>query len=177
MRARLRSFSWVIVAACIAGASASCLGDAVQDDGVSALGEDPTGQHNGPLHRAGQPCLVCHGGMGPASAQFSVAGTIYRSHDVVTGVGGVNVTMTDVNGNSITAVTNEVGNFYLTPKQWNPTYPVHVQIQYLTASNTMLTHIGREGSCATCHRDPEAVDSAGHIFVVGSDSDFPTGGP
>jgi len=168
--------AWLsIVVACVAGASISCLGDVVQSNGVSALGEDPTGMRNGPLHRAGQPCLVCHGGQGPANAQFSVAGTIYRSHDVATGVNGVNVTLTDSIGNSITALTNDVGNFYLTPKQFTPTYPVRVTIQYLTVTTPMLTHIGREGSCATCHLDPEGLNSAGHIFVVGSDSDFPGG--
>ena len=53
--------------------------DPVHARQVAALGGDPSGQRNGPTHRPGQPCLVCHGGLGPGGPDLSVGGTIYES--------------------------------------------------------------------------------------------------
>ncbi len=52
----------------------ACGGDPVHDEEVAALGPEPGGGAPGPEHRPGQPCLVCHGGSGPASEgeQFAV---------------------------------------------------------------------------------------------------------
>jgi hypothetical protein len=174
MRARRR----LLVVAIALGAAAACLKDPTHNGRVDDLGSDPTGHRNGPLHRAGQPCLECHDGQGPASAEFTVAGTIFRSHDVAAGVANVEVTLIDASGNSITALTNEVGNFYLTHDQFEPTYPMKVSISYTApsganATTPMITHVGREGSCAVCHFDPEGTSSAGHVFVVGDDTQFP----
>jgi hypothetical protein len=176
-RAR-RSASFVLALALAVGASAACFNDPTHDQSVDDQGDDPTGHGNGPLHRAGQPCLVCHDGRGPARAEFAVAGTIYRSHDVVTGVENAEVTLTDANGATITALTNEMGNFYLTHDQFEPTYPLAVSVKYTAVSGNsvttpMVTHVGREGSCAACHFDPEGTTSAGHVFVVGDDTSFP----
>ena len=51
----------------------------VHDNEVAALGPEDPSVPPGPDHRPGQPCLVCHGGSGPASAQFAVGGTVYAA--------------------------------------------------------------------------------------------------
>ena len=168
----------VTLVAVILGAAASCLADPTHNREVDELGSDPTHERNGPLHRAGEPCLDCHGGSGPGNVQFSVAGTVYRSHDVVTGVQNADVTLTDSTGASITLLTNEVGNFYVSPSLYDPVYPMWVTVSYTGpsggfAQTSMQTHVGREGSCGACHQDPEAVDQAGHVYVTSDDSEFP----
>jgi hypothetical protein len=44
----------------------------------------------------------------------------------------------------------------------------------------MYTHIGRDGSCATCHSDPPGGDLVGHVYLAPGDEPdggFPDGGP
>ena len=44
----------------------------------------------------------------------------------------------------------------------------------------MFTHIGRDGSCATCHSDPPGGDLVGHVYLAPGDEPdggFPGGGP
>jgi hypothetical protein len=177
---RMRAHGAMLLAVALAlGASAACFNDPTHGQAVTDQGSDPTGHRNGPTHRAGQPCTVCHGGHGPASAEFTQAGTVYRSHDVVTGVQNAEVTLTDANGQTITALTNEVGNFYLTSSQFDPTYPIKISVAYTgpttgtRVTTPMVSIIGREGSCANCHLDPEGTTSPGHIYVTADDTMFP----
>jgi hypothetical protein len=149
--------------------------DPVHQDQIAKLGGERAGVPKGPLHRPGQPCLVCHGGKGPGSPDFTVAGTIYRQRDSLTPAVGAQVLMTDAFGRSFTAITNQAGNFYLRSAQFDPAYPLSVKLctgagcDPLADPPTampMKTHIGREGSCAACHTDPEGRSSAGHIYLV-----------
>jgi hypothetical protein len=91
------------------------------------------------------------------------------------------VTVVDTTGLQATATTNSVGNFWIPQSQWAPTFPVHVlSINYGSISAFMTTHIGRDGSCATCHYDPPGGDLVGHIYLApGNEPDggFPDGGP
>ena len=59
-----------------AGAVFAC-GDPTHDRAVEVLGGEAPGVPEGPLHRPGQPCVTCHGDSGPASGEFSLAGTVY----------------------------------------------------------------------------------------------------
>ena len=65
------------VVAAASGGVLSCY-DPVHDQEVAALGGEAPGVSPGPTHRPGQPCNVCHGGVGPANLRFSVAGTVYQ---------------------------------------------------------------------------------------------------
>ena len=56
---------------------AACDTDPVHSSAVDALGPEVAGVPKGPYHRAGQPCVTCHGGEGPASQQFVMAGTVF----------------------------------------------------------------------------------------------------
>jgi hypothetical protein len=171
-----------LVGAALTGASAACSGDPVHDNEVSALGPEAPGVATGPLHRPGQPCLVCHGGSGPASTQFAVAGTVYQAqYGAGVPQNGASVTVVDANGSQASATTNAAGNFYVLQSQWAPTFPVHVPaVAYGADSAYMTTHIGRDGSCAICHSDPPGGDLVGHIYLASGfqpDGGFPDGGP
>lgn len=139
--------------------------DPTHDDAVAALGDEAPGVRRGPLHRPGQPCLLCHDGAIGDPPQFSVAGTVYlEPAPNAAPASNVNVHMTDANGASFDATTNAAGNFYVVPGQFTPTYPMTVSI---TASHgtpiCMFTHVGRDGSCAGCHAGAAGPGSPGQI--------------
>jgi hypothetical protein len=139
--------------------------DPTHDQQVQALGGEDPNVPTGPLHRPGQPCLVCHGGSGPASAVFSAAGTVYVDQNDMTPASSATVQIEDVNGSLGKATTNQAGNFYLATGQWQATYPTIPQVTLGSTTQLMQTHIGREGSCGHCHADPSGPFSAGHIYV------------
>jgi hypothetical protein len=163
-------------------APAGCNGDPVHDNEVSALGGEAPGVAPGPTHRPGQPCLVCHGGSGPASLQFAVAGTVYQSQfGAPYAQNNATISLLDANGTKASSTTNSAGNFWVTESSWTPLFPVHVDsVTYNDISVSMTTHIGRDGSCATCHFDPPGGDLVGHIYLAPGDAPdggFPGGGP
>jgi hypothetical protein len=160
---------YVVVAASLL---VSC-GDPVHDKGVDALGPETFGLRPGPTHRPGQPCLVCHGGSGPGSPEFSVAGTVYKYTDTLESLQGADVVVTDANGASRTFTTNQTGNFYVGKKDWDPVFPLHVKVNYKSLSIEMQTHVGRDGACASCHFDPAGPSAVGHVYLVGDPKDFP----
>jgi len=151
--------------------SAGC--DPVHSDAVDALGGEAQGVRPGPLHRPGQPCLVCHDGAFGDPGEFSVAGTIFERPGSKQPVSGATVSLTDATGSSFRIVTNAAGNFYMTPAQWNPTYPVTVTLTADGLTVPMQTSIGRSGACATCHFDPEGPTSPGHVSVMLDDGGTP----
>lgn len=170
----------VMVCAAIAGAAIftwSC-GDPVHDARVSALGDEQGS--TGPLHRPGQPCLTCHGGDGPASAELSIAGTIYQSAAAGSpGLAGATVTIFDAKqladgGAPHTTVTNGAGNFFFRRTEWSPTYALHdISVTFNGVTANMHTTVGRDGSCSTCHFDPKSNASHGHIYLVLEPADLP----
>jgi hypothetical protein len=148
------------------GASIAACADATHDEQVQALGGEAPGVAPGPEHRPGQPCLVCHGGEGPASSSFSVAGTVYALFKESAPAVGAQVQIEDINGGVFRSPTNAAGNFYVTTSQWQPTYPIQMQVSLMAATNVMLTHVGREGSCATCHQAASGPASPGPVYVA-----------
>ncbi len=140
--------------------------DPVKSDAVNALGDEAPGVRRGPLHRPGQPCIVCHDGAIGDPQEFSVAGTIYQTQNSTTPADNARVTLTGTDGTSITTTTNAAGNFYLQPREFTPVYPLKVSVTWNGSKVVeMKTRIGRDGSCAFCHTDPAGPTSAGHIFV------------
>jgi hypothetical protein len=133
-----------------AATSSSCI-DPVHSDNVAALGPEVSGVREGPTHRPGQPCLVCHGGQGPGSPEFSIAGTVYAVRNKPNSLSRATVVLTDAKGVTKTRTTNEVGTFYFEPREWSPAYPVAVELQNAGKVKAMESRIGREGSCAFCH--------------------------
>jgi hypothetical protein len=156
----------VFLALFVTGACTSY--DPVHDEEVAELGGEAPNIPQGEFHRAGQPCTTCHGANGPASKQFSMAGTIFATQDSTIGVSGAQVLMVDSLGSSPpggSVVTNCVGNFFITPDIWDPAFPVRVAVATPETSAQMIGHIGRQSSCASCHADPRAQTSPGHIYI------------
>jgi hypothetical protein len=166
----VRRAARAIFALGVCGAFASALAgctDAEHDDEVAALGGEDPNVPQGPLHRAGQPCLVCHGGSGPAHQAFSVAGTVYTTQDDPTQpANGATVQLQDATGSAWHVTTNSAGNFFVLQSDWTPTYPMIVPaVVQGMASQSMVTLDNRAGSCATCHGLQHGPESQGLVYL------------
>lgn len=129
MRALTRNqASALVMAATFATAFVAC-GNPVTNRTIDALGPEQPGVPRGPLHRAGQPCVTCHGPSGHATPAFSFAGTIYQSAAADSPpAAGVKVVVTDANGTEGAITTNQAGNFYVRQTTWNPVFPLRVRV-------------------------------------------------
>lgn len=182
-RILLASFVVVLVTAGLAFAS-SCA-DPTQTAEVSSLPPEDPSVPPGPTHRPGQPCLTCHGGMGPANQTFVTAGTIYAQQYPVDGgpLAFGSVYLVDSTGSAFTTTTNGAGNFYVTPDQWSPVFPLgahpgdagvggRISVSGPGAPPSsaipMMSAIDRAGvyaSCSYCHFDPPGPTTPGHIYL------------
>jgi hypothetical protein len=155
----------------VLGASA-CGPDPVHDDAVARLGdESPAGPSE--LHRAGQPCGTCHNAKnGPASSDFSVAGTIFERRSSLVGLDNAGVILVDSAGTSPPPVaTNCVGNFWIPRRYWDPVLPiVSVRVTKNGVSREMKSLIGGTASCAECHvaqvRPDSPLTKIGAAFLL-----------
>jgi hypothetical protein len=154
---------------------ATCSLDPVHDEAVSDLGGERAGVPRGPMHRPGEPCLVCHDGA-TASPAMSVGGTVYAVLGAGDPIAGASVTLTDARGATRTQTTNAAGNFYVEAASWQPTFPLHVAVTLGSLTATMSSIVGRDGSCATCHSDPPTRISAGRVYLAPNASLLPDGG-
>jgi hypothetical protein len=145
------------------GGAASC--DPVHDDAVTALGGEAPGVRKGPLHRPGQPCILCHDGAIGDPPAFSVAGTIFQTATGLEAADGATITLTSSDGSTHATTANAAGNFYVLPTEYAPVYPMKVAVTYGQVTVKMTSDVGRDGSCATCHLDPAGPGSAGHVFI------------
>ncbi len=147
--------------------------DPVHASAVSALGGEAPGVRTGPLHRPGQPCLLCHDGALGDPQAFSVAGTVFQHPEDRVPVDGATVSLTDVSGGSYSARTNAAGNFYVTTGQWSPRYPMIVKVSAGGTTAAMNTLIGEQGACGGCHVDPAGSSSPGHVSLELADGGTP----
>ena len=139
----------------------------VESEEIAALGD--TNVRNGPTHRPGQPCLVCHdGGVSP---EFYAAGTVFSTPEEKIGVTGAVVTITDAAGHTEERTTNCAGNFYLDENSTPLQFPLHVEVQCTlpdgtVVRNVMGTRVDRDGACAGCHKDSPSQSSTGRVACV-----------
>jgi len=159
---------WSMLACCLALGSSSC-GDPVRDDAIAALGGEAPGVRHGPLHRPGQPCTLCHDGR--TAGAFSLAGTVFRTADSRTPLVGATVQITDATSAKRLIATNAAGNFFVTPDDWSPTFPLWVTLEYRGDCLDMKTQVFRDTACASCHSDPASSQSVGHVYFEGSHAD------
>lgn len=162
---------WALAALAALGAwgLVACV-DETHEEAVRALGPEDPNVAPGPLHRPGQPCVTCHGGSGPASQQFSIGGTVYATQGQTAPAANATVTIEDIAGATGTVQTNDVGNFYITVQQWQPSYPLLPRVTLGQTTQTMSTHVGRDGSCADCHSLNPGPTSVGPIYVTPIDA-------
>ena len=156
--------NWLAWLSLSLAAFAGC-SDPVHDQRVAALGPEVDGVVPGPLHRPGQPCGACHGDEGPADPIFSLSGTVYRASDGEQPLFGVTVRAIDSSGAQYATTTNCAGNFYVTPDQFTPSWPIWLKVEYGATSAEMRSVASREGSCAACHDGDPSPHSAGRVFL------------
>ena len=201
--ARIRDSLWMIAATSLAATLGSCSvfpQDPVHEAAVRAMGDEIPGTvPESQYHRAGQPCLVCHNNQGPADLRFAVAGTVFwgrcdckpgaplnqggcdpakgRTCDQ-TPVEGAQVRIRDWKKSEYCLVTNCAGNFML-PVNEGLEFPFLVSVSKTFAGSpyarVMGGHVGREGSCAGCHKNPTYQDSPGQIRLIDNNKDIPVG--
>jgi hypothetical protein len=158
-----QAWAGVVAFAFALAASAGC--DPVHDHAVTDLGDETPGVRRGPLHRPGQPCIVCHDGALGDPRAFTVAGTIFVDQSSLSAASGAVVTMQDHDGKTFESTANEAGNFYVSPQEFTPTYPMKVAVTYGGTTVKMVSLVGRNGSCSGCHTDPGSPSSPGHVFI------------
>ena len=99
-------------------------GDPVRERSIEQLGGEDPRTPVGPLHRPGQPCLVCHGDEGPAESHFSFAGTVFQRQGSAVSLHDARVRFIDSTGAQYTVTTNCAGNFYVGASNYQPVWPV-----------------------------------------------------
>jgi hypothetical protein len=170
----MTAVSWVSAVA-LTVSLAACV-DEEHELQVGALGGEAPGVSPGPLHRPGQPCLVCHGSEGPSSHSFVIAGTVYAVQGQSAPAPGVQVFLEDQTGSTVSLNTNEAGNFYIPTGEWSPIFPMWVPQMTMGQNGTaMQTHIARAQSCADCHTLTPSPTSAGPVYLNKASSPAPMG--
>jgi len=154
------------------------------DAKVELLGEENPAVEPGPFHRPGQPCVLCHSTYVGANPELSVGGTIFGTSRKRLPVEAATVKLWDSTGDYYETTTNCIGNFQVEKEKWDPSFPLHVEIEYPLPGEidpktglpqrkvaNMGTRISRDGSCAGCHIDngldiSETQSSPGRVFCV-----------
>jgi hypothetical protein len=152
-------------------ASLSACGDPVKDLAAKELGPESSSVVEGPLHRPGQPCLVCHDGV--KARAYSIAGTVYRTSDSDQPAAGTSVHLIDTGGRRLLAVANCAGNFFVKPEEFAPRYPLWVSLSVGSLEVAMDSPINGEGSCARCHGMDPGPGSAGRVYVFAIAPELP----
>jgi hypothetical protein len=170
-----------ILIACLVASLPACGQDPVHSHLVDSLGGEAPGVPEGPLHRPGQPCVACHGHLGPADTIFSLAGTIYQDATMTSKVlPDATVHFEDLNGKTYDTAVNCAGNFFVMDDDYHPAWPVWVTIGYGFFGGMQFTHpmtspVYREASCAMCHVDngntSNISDTVPHVYL--SDQPLP----
>jgi hypothetical protein len=149
----------------------SC-GDKQLSKEVDRQGNEVAGVPQGQFHRPGKECVVCHQDGGEASDHpFTLAGTVFASTNRQVGVAAASILLTDSDGSKFIATTNCVGNFFVRPSDWQPKYPIIVDIQKGDVRRTMSGPIGRQTDCAFCHKQniDDPLSEVDHIYLFGTD--------
>ena len=174
--------------------------DPVHEAAVKAMGDETPGTvPESQYHRPGQPCLVCHSNQGPADLQLRLGGTIFWGRcdckpgapanqggcDAAKGktwdqtpVEGAEVRILDSKHRNRCFRTNCAGNF-MVPVSDPVEFPFLVSVFKVSNGNPILRsmggHVGREGSCSGCHKNPSYQDSPGQIRLVDDNKNIPLG--
>lgn len=136
--------------------AAACT-DPVQSANEDAIPDD--GKPDGPDHHVGSWCTACHSehGSGP---EFSVGGTVFVSRNSLTPAAGAIVRITDGDGKKTEIATYGSGNFYRTKEEYDPKYPLRIEIEYQGVKTPMDSLIGRDAGCGRCHSNTSAGDTS-----------------
>ena len=121
-----------------------------------------SGNQGSPSMHPGHACLTCHSqNSGPV---FAIAGTVYpTSHepDDCDGAALVQVVVTDANGATATATTNDAGNFHIATLL---TPPFQVKLVNGSKERAMAVHTP-SGDCNSCHTESGASGAPGRLLA------------
>ncbi len=148
----MRAFAFLLAAAL--PFAAGCRYDPVPQAIIDDLG--PEEGTPSATHRPGQPCIVCHSTYEGAAPAFAVAGTVFTKgpDGALVPAAGVKILISDSAAGLRKACTNAAGNFFVNKEDWlEITYPLSAQ----AGNRGMASLIGRDGSCASCHKLPDAT--------------------
>lgn len=150
----------VLVAALAGGCQ-----DPVRQEQIDKLGPEAPGVLPGPLHRPGQPCLLCHelAGLAP---RFTAAGTVFQTPAKQQPVGGIQVQLIDAARRWFVAYTNCAGNFFVMPQEFEPVMPLWVSLSGQSLHIDMESPMNKDGDCGTCHQGTKSPSSAGYVFLA-----------
>jgi hypothetical protein len=167
-------FPTLVVLACTSACTPAALSpvDPQHTLAVAALGPEDPKVPPGPLHRPGQPCMLCHD-LGQEGTAFNLAGTLFRDNLSGTPLTDADVLLIDSAANRFTAHTNCVGNFYVGVSQFEPVWPFWVTIQQGANNSAMGSPVHRERSCAACHFNPTGPRTAGQVYLTSDDFVLP----
>jgi hypothetical protein len=140
--------------------------DPVHDAAVEALGPEDPGVPEGPLHRPGQPCLTCHGGLGPGEPTFSFAGTVYTSAEGGDAASHASVEIVTAAGDRYEAGVNAAGNFFVSPGDIAAVFPATTSVKSSLGDISMVTPMYRSGDCNDCHAREPGPDSPGFVYTL-----------
>ncbi len=166
----MRPARTLLLLSAIGVASAGC-GNPVIDKRIEDLGPEIEGVEPGEFHRPGQPCVLCHSSYEGAEPEMAVGGTIFATPNRKLPVDKVTVTLTDALGDSRSATTNCIGNFFIKKEDWDPAFPLKAEVVYGVPGTdqlkavTMESRISRDGSCAGCHVGTRNQGSPGWVWL------------
>ncbi len=165
-----RTARWLAGVLCVGTCSLSgaCGGDAetTQPEALVCDGGQRwvLGLLGSPQMNPGEPCVNCHGAS--SRPTFTVAGTVYESLDAADdcyGSRGVTVEIQDADGRTVSAKTNNAGNFYLQDEML--TLPLSASISRDGEVRAMLGEVPT-GECNGCHTASGANGAAGRIIIA-----------
>jgi hypothetical protein len=157
-------------------ALASACGDPVHEARIAALGAEDPNVVPGALHRPGQPCLACHDGTQLGAERYSFAGTLYAQRGAPDVAPDVSVELVDSRGVQARARSNCAGNFFVTPGEFEPLFPVWVSLRMAGYVIDMQSPIERDGSCASCHAATASQSQTDAVYLYTlSDGEFERG--
>jgi len=139
---------------------------------VEALGGEDPAVPVGPLHRPGQPCMLCHD-LGQDATTFNLAGTVFRDNVSKAPLTDADIELVDSAGIRFTAHTNCVGNFVVGLGDFEPIWPFWVTIRQGANDSAMGSPVHRERSCAACHFNPAGPRTAGQVYLTSDDFILP----
>lgn len=146
----------------LGGIASACV-DPIREQAILELGDEVPEIPVGPLHRAGQPCLLCHDGA--VATPFSVAGTIHLDVESDKPAVSALVRLSDGLGHEHRVATNCAGNFFVRPGDFDPAWPLWARIEYDGWIQEMESPINADGSCGSCHAPSTHPQSAGPVYV------------
>jgi hypothetical protein len=162
----------------------------VNDDAIERLGGECPDVAPSEFHRPAQPCVLCHGDYQGDSPLLALGGTVYATRQSTNKpVAGARVEITDANGETRAASTNCVGNFQIAADDWQPAFPLHVELfcpdgddmtttdwsrKALTHRVVMGSRVARDGSCGGCHVHPTSIASPGLVYCYTTDPGYPS---